>query len=166
MTRIVAFEGRRRVGIDVTQVLPYVLAHAQWVGPALLGAGVIVRVLGRAIARMLLMAGILATAAFAFQEWQAVHSLVVAGGILLVGLAIFGLLAWTVRGVSFLVGFALLAAAWYLVLYGWIGPSYVGTNTGLLTWAGATIITMILTGLRGGWARRMPVPSVGVGALH
>lgn len=150
----------------VPQIVPYVLAHAQWVGPVLLGAGLLVRLLGRAIARFLFVAGVLATAAVAYQEYQLLHSTVVAGGILLVGLVIFALLAWTVRGLSFLFALALIAAAFYLILYGWAGPAYVATTTGELVWAGATILTMIAGGLRGFFARRMPVAGLAAGVAH
>ncbi len=95
------------------------------------------------------VAGFLATAAIAYNQWQAAQSLLWAGGILLLGLIVFGLLAWTVRGVSFLVAFALIAGAFYLILYGWMGPGLANSTVGALTWAGATIGTMIATGLRG-----------------
>ncbi|HYM39119.1 MAG TPA: hypothetical protein VEY12_03090 [Thermoplasmata archaeon] len=133
---------------------------------ALLGVGLLVRLLGRALARSLFVAGLLATAAVAYQEYQLLHSTVVAGGILLVGLVIFGLLAWTVRGLSFFFAFALIAAAFYLILYGWAGPSYVATTTGELTWAGATIFTMIVSGVRGFLTRRVPVAAVATGIIH
>jgi len=152
--------------MDLSQIVPYVLQHAQWIGLALLAAGILVRVLGRAIGRALFVAGLVATAAVAYQEWQAVHSLLLAGGILLAGLAIFGLLAWTIRGLSFLLAFVVLAAAFYLLVYGWIGPSFAATTMGSLTWAGATILTMIVTGLHGGWIRRAPVAAITAGALH
>ena len=151
---------------DLSQIVPYILAHAQWVGPALLGTGLLVRLLGRALARSLFVAGLLATAAGAYQEYQALHSIVVVGGILLVGLVIFGLLAWTVRGLSFVFALALVAAAFYLILYGWAGPAYVATTTGALEWAGATILTMIAGGLRGVFARRVPIAGLATGVAH
>ena len=150
--------------MDLSQIVPYLLVHAQWVGPALLGAGILVRVLGRALSRVLLVAGVLAVAAFAYQEWQAAHSVLLAGGILLAGLVIFGLLAWTIRGISFLFAFVLLAAAFYLIVYGWMGPSFVATTIGSLTWAGATILTMIGTGVLNG-LRRASVPVAATGAI-
>ena len=150
----------------VPQIVPYVLAHARWVGPGLLGAGLLVRFLGRALSRALFVAGLLATAAVAYQEYQLLHSPVVAGGILLVGLVIFGLLAWTVRGLSFLFALALIAAAFYLILFGWVGPAYVATTTGELVWAGATIFTMTASGLRGFLARRAPIAGLAVGVPH
>lgn len=149
--------------MDLSQIIPYILAHAQWVGLAFLGLGIAVRLLGRAISRMLLVAGVLAVAAFAYQEWQSLHSVLVAGGILLAGIVVFGLLAWTVRGLSFLFAFALLAAAFYLMVYGWMGPVFVATTIGTLTWAGATILTMIVTGLGGGLHHRAPHTAVGTG---
>lgn len=147
--------------MDLSQIVPYVLAHAQWIGPALLGVGIVVRVLGRGLSRILFAAGVLAAAAFAYQEWQAVHNPLLAGGILLAGLIIFGLLAWTIRGISFLFAFVLLAAAFYLIVYAWMGPAFVGTTIGSLTWAGATILTMIVTGIRGRWLR--PAAAIGPG---
>ena len=152
--------------IDFSQIVAYVLAQAQWVGPSLLGAGLVVRLLGRALSRALFAAGILATAGIAFQEWQVLHSTVVAGGILLVGLVIFGLLAWTVRGLSFVFALVLIAAAFYLILYGWMGPTYVATANGSLIWAGSTILTMILSGLRGHWARVAAIPAMAAGVVH
>ena len=148
--------------MDLSQIVPYVLAHAQWIGPALLGAGIAVRLFGRALSRVLLVAGLLATAAVAYQEWQVAHSLLWAGGILVAGLVIFGLLAWTVRGISFLFAFARLAGAFYLILYAWMGPAFAGSILGSLTWAGATIATMIVTGVRGLGVHRVP-GAVGAG---
>lgn len=152
--------------VDLTQIVPFVLAQAKWVGAALLAAGVAVRLIGRAIGRTLLVAGLLASAAFAYREWQILHSVLVAGGILLVGAIVFGILAWTVRGLSFLFAFGLIAAAFYLLVYGWMGPVFAGTTKGELAWAGATIVTMILTGLRGGWLHRVPVAALGAGLPH
>lgn len=123
------------------------------------------RLLGRTLARSLFVAGLLSTAAVAYQEWQVLHSAIVAGGILVVGLVVFGLLAWTVRGLSFFFAFALIAAAFYLTLYGWMGPDFVATTNGALAWAGATILTMIVTGLRG-WAHRLPLPVAAAGVVH
>lgn len=152
--------------MDLSQVVPYVLAHAQWLGPALLAAGVVVRLLGRWLARSLFAAGLLATLAIAYQEYQVLHSSAVATGILLVGLVVFGLLSWTVRGLSFFFAFVLIAAAFYLILYGWEGPSYVATTSGELVWAGATILTMIVSGVRGFLLRRVPVAAVAASAIH
>jgi hypothetical protein len=150
----------------LSQIVPYVLAHAQWVGPALLAAGIAIRLLGRAIGRALLLAGLLATAVLAYQEWNAVHSLALAGGILFGGIAVFGLLAWTIRGLSFLFSFVLLASAFFLVVYGWIGPSFAVSTTGSLTWAGATILTMIVTGFSRGRAVRLLTPGLGAALVH
>ncbi len=137
------------------------LAQAKWLGGALLALGVAIRLLGRALARILLASGLLASAGLAYHEWQALHSLPVAGGILVVGLILFGLLAWTVRGLSFLFAFVTIAAAFYLLVYGWVGPSFAGSTTGALTWAGGAILTMIVTGLSGA-LRRAPLAAVGV----
>jgi hypothetical protein len=142
------------VEMDLSQILPYVLAHAQWIGPALLVVGLLVRLVGKFISRVLFVAGFLATAAIAYQEWQVAHSLLWAGGILIVGLVVFGLLAWTIRGISFLFAFGLLAAAFYLILHGWVGPAFAASTLGSLTWAGATIATMIITGFHGMWLHR------------
>ncbi len=139
--------------MDLSQIVPYVLAHAQWIGPALLGVGVLIRVFGRVLSRILFVAGFLATAGLAYQEWQVLHSTVVAGAILLVGLVVFGLLAWTIRGISILFAFVLLAAGFYLALYGWMGASYASSTLGSLSWAAATILTMIGTGFRARVAR-------------
>lgn len=150
-------------GVDLSQIVALGLAEAKWLGLLLLGAGIAVRVGGRALGRVLLAAGILVAAALAYQAWQAMHSLLIAGGILLAGVVVFGLLAWTVRGLSFLFALALMAAAFYLLAYGWAGPSFPNTTAGSLTWAGATILTMIVTGLKGGWTHRMPAVAVGAG---
>lgn len=152
--------------MDLTQIVSFGLAQAKWLGGALLAAGVAVRLVGRAISRTLLFAGLLATAALAYQEWQSLHSLWVAGGILITGAALVGLLAWTIRGLSLLFAFVLIAAAFYLLVYGWMGPSFAATTKGALTWAGATIITMLLTGVHSGLARKLPVAAVGVGLAH
>lgn len=152
--------------VDLSQIVGFGLGYAQWIGGALLAAGIGIRIFGRAISRTLFAVGILATAAFAYQEWQAVHSLMVAGGILLIGLILFGLLAWTVRGLSFLFAFVLIAAAFYLLAYGWMGPSFVGTTQGALAWAGATIATMALTGVRGHLVRGVPAAALGAGLAH
>lgn len=149
--------------MDLSQVVPYVLAHAQWIGPGLLTVGLIVRILGRTISRALLAAGVLATLAVAYGQWQIAHSLLWAGGILVAGLVVFGLLAWTIRGLSFLFAFGLFAAAWYLILYGWAGPSFVATTTGSLAWAGAAILSMVVSGL-GGRVHRGHVLAAGVSA--
>ncbi len=152
--------------MDLTQVVSFGLAQAKWLGGALLGAGVAIRLVGRAISRTLLFAGLLATAALAYQEWQSLHSLWVAGGILLTGGVVVGLLAWTIRGLTFVFAFVLIAAAFYLLVYGWMGPSFAATTKGALSWAGATIVTMILTGLHGSLARKAPVAAAGLGLAH
>ncbi len=139
------------------------MAQAKWLGAGLLALGVAIRLLGRAIARILLASGLLASAGLAYHEWQVLHSLPIAGGILVIGLILFGLLAWTVRGLSFLFAFVTIAAAFYLLVYGWMGPSFAGSTTGALTWAGGTILTMIVTGFRGALHR---VPLAAVGAIH
>ncbi len=152
--------------VDLTQIVALALAQAKWVGGALLAAGVAVRLIGRAFGRTLLIAGLLATAALAYQEWQSLHSFLVAGGILLLGATTVGLLAWTIRGLSFLFAFVLIAASFYLLLYGWVDPTFAGTPKGELAWAGATILTMIVTGLRGGWLHRAPMGALGAGLPH
>lgn len=86
------------------------------------------------------------------------HSLPLSGGILLAGVLVFALLAWTVRGISFLFAFVLFAAGWYLSLYGWAGPSFVNSTLGSLAWAGAAILSMVVSGI-GGWLHRSPVPA-------
>lgn len=150
--------------MDLSAIVPYVLAQAQWIGPALLAAGIAIRLVGRAVSRALLVVGLLATAALAYQEWQTMHSVLIAGGILVAGIVLFGLLAWTVRGTSFLFAFVLFAAAWYLILYGWVGASFVGTTAGSLTWAGAAILSMVVSGIGGGRLHHLPVPT-GAGAI-
>ncbi len=149
--------------MDLAQAVAFALAQAKWLGPALLVTGVAVRLIGRAIGRALLVAGILAAAGLAYMEWQALHSLLVSGGILLLGIAVFGLLAWTIRGLSFLFAFVLIAAAFYLLVYGWAGPSFADSTLGSLTWAGAAIGTMAVTGLGAGWLHRAPTAAIGVG---
>lgn len=146
--------------MDPAQIIDFALAQAKWLGLALLGAGIVVRLAGRAMGRTLLVLGLLGAAALAYAEWQAVHSLLVSGGILVAGVLVFGLLAYTVRGISFLFAFALLAAAFYLLVYGWAGPSFANSTTGSLVWAGATILTMIATGV-GGRGMRGPLPAAG-----
>ncbi len=153
------------VEVDLSQIVAYAIAQAKWVGPALLAAGIAVRVVGQAIGRALLFGGLLVAAFFAYQEWQALHSLWIAGSILLGGAVVFGLLAWTVRGLSFLFALALIAAAFYLLLYGWAGSAFTGTTIGSLTWAGATILTMIATGI-GGWFHRLPAATLVAGLGH
>ncbi len=152
--------------MDLSQILGFAIAQAKWLGPALLAVGIAIRLLGKFLGHLLLAAGILATTAIAYQEWQALHSLPIAGGILLVGAIIFGLLAWTVRGLSFLFAFVLIAAAFYLLVYGWMGPAFAGTTTASIMWAGATIVTMIVTGFRGGWLHRAPVAVAAAGLIH
>ena len=150
--------------MDLSQVLTYVYAHAQWIGIALLAAGVAVRLAGRTLGRILFVGGLLGTAAFAYQEWQAMHSLLVAGGILLAGVVLFGLLAWTVRGIAFLFALVLFAGAWYLILYGWVGPGFIVTSLGSLSWVAAVILSMVGSGVGGGWLHRAVVTG-GTGAL-
>ena len=135
--------------MDLSQIVPYILAHAQWIGPALIAVGLLVRLLGKVIGRILLVAGLLATAAIAYQAWGLAHNLLWSGAILVLGLLVFGLLAWAIRGISFVAAFVLLAAGFYLVLHGYVGPVFAGSVSGSLTWAGATILTMTVTGLRG-----------------
>ena len=146
--------------MDFSQIVPYILAHAQWLGPALLGVGILVHVFGRALSRILLGAGVLATAAFSYQEWQILHSVYIAAGILLLGLVVFGLLAWTIRGISFLFAFVLIAAAFYLMVFGWMGPTFAASTLGSLMWSGGAILAMVLTGLRTG-GRRAAALAVG-----
>ncbi len=134
--------------MDLSQIVPYVLAQAQWIGPALLVLGLLIRLVGRVVGRALLLVGLLGTAAFAYQEWQVAHNVLWAGAILVLGLVVFGLLAWTVRGISFLFAFVILAAGFYLVLYGWAGPAFAGSLSGSLTWAAAAVATMAATGFR------------------
>lgn len=152
--------------MDLTQIVSFAMAQAKWVGAALLATGVAVRLIGRALGQTLLVAGLLATAGLAYQEWQSLHSLLVAGGILLLGAVVIGLLAWTIRGLSFLFSFVLIAASFYLLLYGWAGPAFPGTIKGELAWAGGTIVTMVLTGLRIGWLHRVPMAALGPGVPH
>lgn len=149
--------------MDLSQVVPYVLAHARWIGPALLTAGLLVRFVGKLMSRTLFAAGFLATAALAYTQWQGGHSLLWAGGILLAGLVVLGLLAWTIRGISFLFAFVLLAASFYLILYGWMGPTFAASTVGSLTWAGATIVTMAISGLRGFALRHAATAVAGTG---
>ncbi len=150
--------------MDLSQAIAFALAQAKWLGPALLATGIAVRLVGRAIARALLAAGILAAAGLAYQEWQALHNPLVSGGILLLGVVVFGLLAWTARGLSFLFAFALIAAAFYLLVYGWVGPSFAESTLGALTWAGAAIGTVAVTGI-GGWLHRVPGTPLGAGPV-
>jgi hypothetical protein len=160
-------DGRERgAEVDLSQAVGFALAQSKWLGAALLAAGIAVRLVGRAIGRALFAAGILAAAGLAYQEWQALHSLLLSGGILVLGLVVFGLLAWTVRGLSFLFAFVLIAAAFYLLVYGWSGPSFSGSTLGSLTWAGATIATMAVTGFRGAILRRVPAAAIGAGLAH
>jgi|GEM_PF-2716795 len=125
---------------DISQLVPFVLEHALLVGVALLIAAVLVRALGRALSFSLLVAGVLVTAYFGFQEWQATRDLFVVGTLLATGLVAAGFLAWVVRVVALVVAIGLVAAGWYLLLYGWMGPAFLETTTGLTTWAAATIL--------------------------
>lgn len=134
--------------MDLSQIVAYVLANAPWIGPALLALGLLIRLVGRFVGRALLVVGLLGTAAFAYQAWQVAHNMAWAGAILVLGLVVFGLLAWTVRGISFLFAFVILAAGFYLVLYGWAGPAFAGSVSGSMTWAAAAVATMALTGIR------------------
>ncbi len=149
--------------MDLSQVVPYILVHARWIGPALLGAGLLVRFLGKFISRALFVAGLVAVAAIAYGQWQAGHGLLWSGGILVAGLIVFGLLAWTIRGVSFVFAFALLAGAFYLIMYGWVGASFANSTVGAMTWAGSTIVTMTATGLRSLLLRHAATAATGVG---
>lgn len=151
--------------MDLSQIVDFGLSQAKWLGLALLGAGVLIRLAGRALGRALFVAAVLGAAAFAYQEWQVLHSLLISGGIVLAAVAVFGLLAWVVRGISFLFAFVLIAGAFYLLAYGWMGPSFANTTTGALAWAGATILTMVATGLRGSLLHHAPA-AVGAGLLH
>ena len=146
--------------MDLSQIATLALAQAKWLGLALLGTGILIRLAGRALGRALLLVGTLGAAALSYVEWQAMHSLLLSGSILLAGAIVFGLLAWTVRGLSFLFAFGLIAAAFYLLVYGWVGPSFANTTTGSLTWAGATISTMVATGF-GGWLHRAAPSAAG-----
>lgn len=157
---------RGRGSVDVSQIVALALAQAQWLGGALLVAGLAVRWIGKAFGRTLLVAGLLAAAALAYQEWQSLHNLLDAGGVLLLAAVLLGVLAWTVRGLSFVFAFVLIAAGFYLLLYGWTGPAFAGSTKGELAWAGATILTMIGTGLRGGALRQLPVAALGAGLQH
>ena len=152
--------------MDLSQVIAFGLSEAKWIGLALLSAGVLIRVAGRAISHALFFGGVLAAAGVAYYEWQALHSLLVSGGLVLGAVVVLGLLAWVIRGLSFVVAFVLIAAAFYLLAYGWMGPSFANTTTGALTWAGATILTMIATGLKGGLPRHASAAAVGVGLLR
>ncbi len=152
--------------MDLSQIVDFSLSYAKWLGLALLAAGIGIRVFGQAIGRALFYGGALAVVALAYREWQALHSLAIAGGILLAGLVVFGLLAWTVRGVSFIIALALVAAAFYLLAYGWLGPSFTSTLTGALGWAGATILTMIVSGLKGRWLRHVPTAVAAAGLVR
>ncbi len=142
--------------MDVSQIVAFGLAQAKWLGLALLGAGILIRLAGRALGHVLFFGAVLAAAGLAYHEWQLLHSLLISGGILLAAVVVFGLLAWVIRGISFLFAFALVAAAFYLLAYGWMGPSFANTTTGALAWAGATILTMVATGLKGGLLRHAP----------
>ena len=150
--------------MDLSQFVPYVEAHALWIGSALVAAGVAVRLVGHAIGRALLVTGLLGTAVFAYQEYLAAHNLLLSSAIALGGLLLFGLLAWTVRGLSFLFAFVLLAAGFYLAVYGWAGAAFVSSTVGSFIWATATIVTMVLSGVRLG-THRVPTAVV-TSVLH
>ena len=152
--------------MDLSQIVTFGLAQAKWLGAALLSAGILVRRAGRALGRVLFAGGVLGAGAVAYQEWQVLHSLLISGGIVLAAVVVLGLLAWVVRGISFLFSFALIAAAFYLLAYGWMGPSFANTTTGALAWAGATILTMIATGLKGSLLRHVPAAAAATGLLH
>ncbi len=152
--------------LDLSQIVAIGLSQAKWLGLALLSAGVLVRLAGKALGHMLFFGAVLAAAGLAYHEWQVLHSLLVSGGIVLGAVVVFGLLAWVVRGISFLFGFVLVAAGFYLLAYGWMGPSFANTTTGALVWAGATIATMIATGLKGSLLRHAPAAALGAGLLR
>ncbi len=152
--------------MDLSQIVPFVLAHAQWIGPALLGAGILVRVLGRALARLVLAVGLLAATGIAYDQYLITHSLVIAGAIVLGAVVVFGILSWAIRGVTLLIAFGLLAGAFYLILYGWVGPAFTSSTMGSLTWAGAAILTEALAGLKTGWLRGIPAAAVAASAVR
>ena len=152
--------------MDLSLIVPYILTHARWIGPALLGAGILVRVFGRAVARLVLAVGLLAAAGIAYQEYLTTHSLAIAAAIVLGAVVLFGILSWAIRGVTLLLAFALLAGAFYLMLYGWLGPWYASSTIGSLTWAGAAILTELVAGLKTGWLRAVPTVAMAAGAAH
>ena len=93
-------------------------------------------------------AGFLLTSTMTMPLWGRLSDLFGRRIIYLVGLVVFALLAGTTRGISFLFAFVLLAGGFYLALYAWMGPAFAGSTLGSLTWAGATVATMAVTGLR------------------
>lgn len=152
--------------LDLSQIVPYLLAHALTIGPALLGAGILVRAFGKTLARLVFSGGVLAAGALAYGQWQITHSPVISGAILLGAVLLFGALAWAIRGVSTIIAFGLLAGAFYLILYGWMGPSFANSSIGSLTWVGAAIVTEIAAGFRTGWLRHAPLAAAGLAVLR
>ncbi len=128
----------------VTPFVPLILAHALPIGAALLAAGVAIAFVGRAVGRFVLAVGVVVTAALAYREWLPSHDLLLAGGIVLAGLIISGLVAALVRWVAVLLEIGLFAGGWYLVVYATMGPTFLGTNVGLATWGIAAVIMAVL----------------------
>lgn len=132
-----------RAILDLGAILPFVLEHARFVGPGLLVAAVVVRTFFRAASIALFAVGAIVVGVSAIREWQGSNDPVLVGVVLGAGLGLFGMLAWAVRKLSLVIVLGLFAAGWYLLLYGWVGPDFLGTGAGVAIWAAATALSAV-----------------------
>lgn len=131
--------------MELSQVVSFALAHALLAGVGLLVAGLVMRFLGRAAVRAVLAVGLLVTVFLAWKEWQVGNGLLPVETILVVGLLATGLVALVVRALSLVVALALFTAGWYLLVYAWMGSSFVSTNQGSAVWGISAILSMLVT---------------------
>lgn len=125
-------------------IVSVILAHAFSIGLALLLAGIVFAFVGRALSRIALGAGLVATAALAYRAWPGPHDWLAVAAILLAGLAASGAVAALLRWVTAIFEIGSFAAGWYLVVYARMGPGFLATNAGLATWGMAAVVTAFL----------------------
>ncbi len=127
--------------VDISQISQLVAGNAAFFGVVFLAAGFFLSLAGRAVAAIVLAAGILITVLAAAAQWEKGPDLILEGLILGGGLGVSGLLALATRWAAVAAQFALFLGAWFLLLRGWMGPSFVSEGVGSILWIVATCVT-------------------------
>lgn len=130
--------------VDISQLSQLFVNNAAFFGVVFLAAGFLLGLARRAVTVLVLAAGVIITILVAVARWETRQDLILEVLILGGGLGISGLLALATRRAAIAAQFAVFLAAWFLLLRGWMGVSFVSSTSGSLVWiVGVSVTTWL-----------------------
>lgn len=150
----IPWRDRKNGTMDVSTTVSLILAHAGFLGLALLLAAVVARPIGRAVGYVPFLVGLVASAYLTYYEWVTTATAVRAAEVAVIGIGVSAFAGWIVKHSAPLFDLVLFGSAWYLVVYSWMGATFTGSPLGAIAWVGAAILSMVATEPLARWAKR------------